>query len=318
MHGADYPLRAYRDLRAETKYVSSGGGVALVQADASVGPSIRAERTGESRSKVFENKVKKLLAQGKAAWGAGLVDSSLLMAKFTVNTGIDFLWMDTEHCAYGLESIAMVPVICRQQGCVPMVRVANLDAGLIKKALDIGASAVMIPQVSNATEARLAVRYAKYPPEGSRGVSPIWTMFMDISYEEYLPTANDETCIVVQVETPEGIENLEAIAEVEGVDVVFAGPSDLAASLGYIGQNTHPVVQKFLDDFPRRVAKTGKSSGISLAGFEACRQAYEQGYRFICIGHILWQGHLGLTADLKRLRENAARTLGEDTKKAST
>jgi hypothetical protein len=168
---------------------------------------------GESRSKVFENKVKKLLAQGKAAWGAGLVDSSLLMAKFTVNTGIDFLWMDTEHCVYGLESIAMVPVICRLHGCVPIVRVATLDAGLIKKALDIGASAVMIPQVSNAAEAQLAVRYAKYPPEGIRRVSPIWTLFMDVSYSDYLPAANDETCVIVQVETPEGIENLEAIAK---------------------------------------------------------------------------------------------------------
>jgi len=267
---------------------------------------------------VFENKVKKLLAQGKAAWGAGLLDSSLLMAKFTVNTGIDFLWMDTEHGVYGLESIAMVPVICRLHGCVPMVRVATLDAGLIKKALDIGASAVMIPQVSNAAEARLAVRYSKYPPEGIRGVSPIWTMFMDVSYSDYLPAANDETCVIVQVETPEGIENLEAIAEVEGVDVVFAGPSDLAASLGYIGQNTHPVVQKFLEDFPRRVAKAGKSSGISLAGFEACRKAFEQGYRFICIGHILLQGHLGLTADLIQLRENAARLDGESAEKPST
>jgi 4-hydroxy-2-oxoheptanedioate aldolase len=266
---------------------------------------------------VFENKVKKLLSEGKAAWGAGLLDSSLLMAKLTVNTGIDFLWIDTEHSVYGLDSIYMVPVICRISGCVPLVRVATLDPGLIKRALDFGASAVMIPQVSNAAEARLAVRYAKYPPEGSRGVSPLWTMFMDVSYEDYLPVANQETCVVVQVETPEGIKNLESIAEVEGVDVVFAGPSDLAASLGHIGQPTHPAVQKFLDEFPRRVAKSGKASGISVAGFEACKGAYEQGYRFISIGHILLQGQLGLTADLKRLRENAARHRGDGVKESA-
>jgi 2-keto-3-deoxy-L-rhamnonate aldolase RhmA len=227
------------------------------------------------------------------------------MAKLSVDTGIDFLWIDTEHSLYGLESVTMVPVICRMKGCVPVIRVAGLDPGLIKKALDIGASAVMIPQVNNAAEARLAVRYAKYPPQGSRGVSPIWTTFMDVRYSDYLPAANEETCIIVQVESPEGIENLEAIAEVEGVDVVFAGPSDLAASLGYIGQNTHAVVQKFLEEFPRRVAKAGKSSGIALAGFEPCKRAYEQGYRFINIGHILLQGAWGLTADLKRLRDSA-------------
>ena len=266
---------------------------------------------------MFENKVKELLAQGKAAWGAGLLDASLLAAKLTVNTGIDFLWIDTEHSLYGLEAIAMVPVICRMIGCIPVVRVATLDPGLIKKALDIGDSAVMTPQVNNAAEARLAVRYAKYPPQGNRGVSPIWTIFMDVSYSDYLPAANDETCVIVQVETPEGIDNLEAIAEVEGVDVVFAGPSDLAASLGYIGQTTHPVVQKFLDEFPRRVAKVGKASGISLTGFEACRKAYEQGYRFINIGHILSQGYLGLTTDLKRLRDNAERLTVGSAEKAS-
>ncbi len=264
---------------------------------------------------MFENKVKQLLAQGKAAWGAALLDASLLMAKLSVNTGIDFLWIDTEHTVYGLESIAMVPVICRMKGCVPVVRVAGLDPTLIKKALDVGASAIMIPQVNNADEARLAVRYARYPPQGSRGVSPTWTIFMDVPYSDYLPVANEETCVIVQVESPEGITNLEAIAAVEGVDVVFAGPSDLAASLGYIGQNTHAVVQKFLEEFPSRVAKAGKSSGISLAGFEACKQAYDRGYRFINIGHILLQGTLGLTADLKRLRDDADASDREDGEK---
>ena len=266
---------------------------------------------------MFENKVKKLLAEGKAAWGAGLLDSSLLMAKLTVNTDIDFLWIDTEHSVYGLDSIYMVAVICRLGGCVPLVRVATLDPGLIKRALDFGASAVMIPQVSNAAEARLAVRYAKYPPEGSRGVSPLWTMFMDVSYEDYLPAGNQETCVIVQVETPEGMKNLESIAEVEGVDVVFAGPSDLAASLGHIGQPTHPAVQKFLEEFPCRVMKCGKASGIALAGFEASRDAYELGYRLISIGHILLQGQLGLTADLKRLRENAARPRGDGARESA-
>ena len=260
---------------------------------------------------MFENKVKKLLAQGKAAWGAGLLDASLLMAKWTVDAGVDFLWIDTEHSLYGLESVAMVPVICRMKGCVPVIRVSGLDPARIKKALDLGASAVMVPQVNNAAEARLAVRYAKYPPQGSRGVSPVWTMFMDVSYADYLPAANEETCVIVQVESPEGIRNLEAIAEVEGVDVVFAGPSDLAASLGYIGQIHHPVVQKFLEEFPRRVGQCGKASGIALAGFDASKQAFDQGYRFINIGHILLQGSWGLTADLKKLRDCAGACGGE-------
>jgi 4-hydroxy-2-oxoheptanedioate aldolase len=89
------------------------------------------------------------------------------------------------------------------------------------------------------------------------------------------------------------------------VDVVFAGPLDLSASLGHIGQTGHPRVQKFLEEFPRRVARCGKASGITLVGLDACRKAYEQGYRFIVIGSLITQGMNGLTADLNKLRQLA-------------
>jgi 4-hydroxy-2-oxoheptanedioate aldolase len=252
---------------------------------------------------MFENRVKILLGRGDAALGAALPDASNLVAKLSIDTGVDFLWIDTEHGPFGIEAITMVPVLCRMKSCVPVIRVAGLDPNLIKKALDIGASGVMVPQVNNAEEARLAVQYAKYPPAGTRGVSPTWTIYLDVPYSEYLPAANDETCVIVQVESAEGLKNLESIAEVEGVDVVFAGPSDLAASLGHIGQIQHRDVQACLEEFPRRVARTGKASGISVSGLEPSRNAYAQGYRFINIGHILVQGMLGLTADLRRLRE---------------
>jgi 4-hydroxy-2-oxoheptanedioate aldolase len=252
---------------------------------------------------VFENKVKQLLSQGKAVWGAAIPDASEILAKMTVDTGVDFLWIDLEHRPYDAYEVRWIPAICRMKGCVPLIRVAGLDAQLIKKGLDVGASAIMVPQINTADEARRAVQYAKYPPEGTRGISPLWPMFMDVTYDDYLPHANAETCVVVQVESPAGIENLEAIAAVEGVDVVFAGPLDLSASLGHIGQIGHPVVQKFLEDFPRRVARCGKPAAITFTGYEPCRKAYEQGYRFINIGNVGIQGTQGLTEDLRKLRE---------------
>ena len=257
---------------------------------------------------MFENKVKTLLAEGKAAWGAGLPDGSDFIAKLTVDTGIDFLWIDTEHRPYDATDIPWIPVLCRMKDCVPIVRVAGLDPQLIKKALDVGAAGVMLPQINNAEEARRAVQYAKYPPEGSRGVSPWWTFFMDVSYEDYLPAANHETCVVVQIESPEGIENLEEIAAVEGVDVLFAGPLDLSAALGHIGQVDHPEVQSFLEEFPRRVSRCGKASGITLRGFEAGKKAYEAGYRFIVFGGLIVQGMAGLKEDLERLRAFARKS----------
>lgn len=254
---------------------------------------------------MFENKVKKLLAAGKPAWGSAVIEPSILVAKLTVGTGVDFLWIDTEHVAFGTESIAMIPVFCRMAGCVPVVRVAGLDPILIKKALDIGASGIMVPQINNAEEARRAVQFAKYPPQGSRGVTPTWTLYMDIAWGEYLPLANEEICVIVQVESPEGIRNIEAIAEVDGVDVVFAGPADLAASLNCIGNIDHPTVQKFLEEFPQRVGKTGKPSGISVSGAVKSKKVFDQGYRFINIGHILSQGTIGLTSDLNEVRRHA-------------
>ena len=254
---------------------------------------------------MFENKVKQLLARGQPAWGGSLLDASDLLAKLTVDTGVDFLWVDLEHRPFDIFEVRWVPLICRMKGCVCLMRVPGLDPMQIKKVLDMGASAVMVPQVNTAEEARLAVQYAKYPPQGSRGVSPLWPLFLDVSYDDYLPAANDETCVVVQIETPAGIRNLEAIADVDGVDVVFAGPLDLSASLGHIGQTGHPEVQKLLEEFPRRVARSGKASGITLVGYEPCRRAYEQGYRFINIGNLAFQGMTGLRADLERLRHHA-------------
>jgi len=252
---------------------------------------------------MFQNRVKTLLAESRGVWGVSLPDASDLMAKLSVDTGIDFLWVDLEHRPFDAYEVRWVPILCRQKGCACVVRVAGLDPQLIKKALDIGADTIMIPQVNTAEEARLAVQYAKYPPLGSRGISPLWTIFMDVPWDDYLPAANQETCVIVQVETPEGIRNLEAIAAVEGVDVVFAGPTDLSASLGHIGKANHPDVQNFLADFPKRVTACGKAAGITFADLDACQRAYEQGYRFISFGSILNHGMTGMKAELKRFRQ---------------
>ena len=181
---------------------------------------------------MFENHVKRLLDEGRAAWGVAAPDASEFVAKMSVNCGVDFLWIDLEHRPYGTQEVRWMPILCRQAGCVPMVRVPGLDAIWIKKALDIGANTIMVPQISTADEAKRAVEFAKYPPEGSRGISPFWTGMADVSWDDYLPAANEETCVIVQIETPAGIENLDAIAAVDGVDVLFAGPADLSASLG--------------------------------------------------------------------------------------
>lgn len=250
----------------------------------------------------MHNKVKQILASGGTAWGASTMSTSPLAAKLTATTGVDFVWIDTEHASFATESIEMLPPLVRQSGAMPMVRIAGLDSNLTKKALDIGAQAVMIPQIDNAAQARLAVQFAKYPPMGTRGISPMWTFYNDIPWGEYLPIANDETMIVAQVESIEALDQVEEIAAVDGVDVVLAGPMDLSAALGHIGEIGHPEVQQFLADFPARVAKSGKAAGIALGGFEAAEKAWRQGYRFIVFGNLFFDGVHGIKANLAKLK----------------
>lgn len=251
----------------------------------------------------FTNRITEQLAAGGVALGAALPDASDLLAKWSVDTGIDFLWIDLEHRSYGPYEVRWVPIICRAVGCAAMIRVPGLDPLWFKKALDIGANTIMVPQINTAEEARRAVEYAKYPPEGSRGISPLWTQFLDVSWHDYLPAANDETAVVVQIETPAGLENLDEIARVDGVDVVFAGPQDLAASLGHIGHPEHDEVQELLAGFPARVAEHGRPAGITDVGLEACTRWFDCGYRFINVGTIAHLGIDGLAAALTELRQ---------------
>ena len=251
----------------------------------------------------FESRIKRLFSSGKAAWGIAALDESEFSAKLAINCNPDFLWIDLEHRPYGFNEVRWLPILCRQVGVAPLVRVPGLDPVAIKKALDIGASAVMIPQVGTEDEAKRAVEYSKYPPQGSRGITPTWTTYMDVSWDDYLPAANDETCVVVQIESLDGIANMDAIASVEGVDVVFAGPADLSAVLGVIGQVRHPKVREFLTSFPQRVGVHGKAAGIASSP-ENSQEAYDEGYRFINVGSFGALGSQGFTSALAMLRDN--------------
>ena len=245
---------------------------------------------------MLENRVKKLLSEGKAAWGSALPDASEMMAKATLDQGVDFQW---------------IPIICRLKRRDALLRVPSLEPGSIKKGLDMGCSCIMVPQVDNAEQARLAVEFCKYPGalpcsagmNGNRGVGPLWPYLLDVDLQDYLESANQETCVIVQAETREGLANLERIAEVDGVDVVFAGPADISAALGHLGDMRHPEVQKCLENFPERVAKCGKASGITFTDVEDCRKAFQQGYRLINVSNLSHFGQVAMAGALASLRE---------------
>lgn len=213
----------------------------------------------------------------------GLADS--YAAELCATAGFDWLLIDGEHGPNDLRSTLRALQAVAPYPSAPVVRIPQGDPALIKQVLEIGACNLLVPMVESAAQAQGIVRAMRYPPEGSRGVgsglarSSRWG-----GYPQYLQEANDRVCLLVQVETLAGLEQLEAIAEVDGVDGIFIGPADLAASMGYLGQPGHPTVQVAIAEALTRIQALGKPSGI-LAVDEALAQRYlESGARFVAVG----------------------------------
>jgi 4-hydroxy-2-oxoheptanedioate aldolase len=190
-----------------------------------------------------------------------------------------------EHAPNGLESVLAQLYAASGYEATAIVRVPNNDPVIIKQVLDLGAQTIMVPMVSTAAEAEAAARAAQYPPAGIRGVgsalarSARWNRVPD-----YLQNGADHVSVIVQIETPEGVENAEALASVPGVDGVFVGPSDLAASMGLIGQQTHPEVVAAVKCAFAGVAAAGKPVGVNAFDPAVARDYAASGASFVLVG----------------------------------
>lgn len=205
-------------------------------------------------------------------------------AEIIAGSGFDWLLLDTEHSPGDpitvlgqLQAIAPYPV-------TPIVRPASNDTVLIKRFLDIGAQTLLIPFVQTSEEAAAAVEAITYPPNGVRGVSAVTRATRFGRVPDYGKRASDELCLLVQIETAEALENLEAIASTPGVDGVFVGPADLAASLGYIGQATHPKVVAAVEDAIGRINASGKPAGILTSDTAFAKRCIDLDALFVAVG----------------------------------
>ncbi len=239
---------------------------------------------------MYPNPLKKKLQNGELVLGTALNAPTAQVAVSTSRSGVDFVWIDTEHSPYGSEALDAIPTLIRQQGVAPMIRVAWNDPALIKKAYDVGAVAVMVPQVNTAEEAARAVQYARYPPLGQRGISPSWPIVAGEDWSNVIKTANEETVLILQIESEEAYRNLDAIAKVPGIDVLLVGPMDLSASLGLITQMGSKEVQSIMQEIPRRLQGSGIVTGTTLESISELQQKRDWGYRFLNIGSPLGYG----------------------------
>lgn len=251
----------------------------------------------------YQSDFRSRLQAGEVMLGTVLPAPSPSVAGIILGTGVDFLWIDTEHQPFGTEALGTIPAIARLRQVAPVIRVAGNDSSLIKKAYDVGAVAVMVPQIQSAEEAAAAVRHAKYPPQGERGVSPIWPRYVGADWDETIAIANDETALVLQLESRRAFENLDQIKQTPGVDVLMVGPMDLSTSLGRPGDKKSDEIMTLMRELPQRLEGTGIAAGTTLVEVEDMEQHLEWGYRFINVGSVVGYGSGVLRQHLSRLRK---------------
>lgn len=248
-----------------------------------------------------------LLRQDKAAYGLWLHSHHFHIARILAAQGLlDWLLVDMEHTPVDLSSASMImAAIADVSGglCTPLARVAGGTIDKIKQALDAGAQGVIVPMVNTAEEAAQVVRFARYPPLGERGGGGLTPHlgFGLTNHAAYIPQANAEILVAVQIETAEAVENIDAIVEVSGVDMIFIGPFDLHISL-----NLPPALWSDAPPFQSAVARVktacqraGRPLGLIAPNADAARARQAEGFQFISVGtdvaHLVNAVHAQLT-----------------------
>jgi 2-keto-3-deoxy-L-rhamnonate aldolase RhmA len=201
------------------------------------------------------------------------------IAEVLSSAGFDWLFLDAEHGP--LDTLALQHLVLGAGSTPCLVRLAASNELEIKKALDIGASGIIAPQVNSAGQAEQVVRWAKYAPLGTRGVGAARAHGYGLAFKEYLATANESTVVVVQAEHGDAVNNIEAIVQVEGIDAVLVGPNDLSASLGHLGDLAHPDVVAAIDRVTEVCRHVGMPLGIFGMAPEAVNPYLERGYTLI-------------------------------------
>ncbi|WP_035060211.1 4-hydroxy-2-oxoheptanedioate aldolase [Andreprevotia chitinilytica] len=231
------------------------------------------------------NPFKRAIQHGQTQIGLWLGLCDPYCAELLAGAGFDWLLIDGEHAPNDVRTILAQLQAIAPYPAHPIVRPPWNDPVRIKQLLDIGVQTLLLPMVQSADEARLAVAATRYPPEGIRGVgSALARASRWNRVDGYLKNVSDELCVLVQIETRQGLAELDAILTVDGVDGVFIGPADLSADMGHLGNPGHPDVQAAITDAIRRIRSADKAAGILCADEALARHYIELGATFVAVG----------------------------------
>jgi 2-keto-3-deoxy-L-rhamnonate aldolase RhmA len=233
----------------------------------------------------MKNLVKAKLRQGQPSVGTWVTIGHPDVTMYLASSGFDWIVCDMEHGPYGVETYHFMvqAMLYNRANCMPMARIPWNDLIWVKKAMDAGATGLVVPRIESEEEARRLVSFMKYPPKGERGAGPRLAAFQD---PEYFDTANEETLCVVMIESAKGVKNVDTIFSVEGVDACFVGPSDLSIDLGIRGQYTNPKFLEALD----RIVEAAKAKGVApgmhcftAPGPTNINEAIKRGFKFCAL-----------------------------------
>jgi len=223
------------------------------------------------------------LKNGKLVLGTMVTLPVASVAEIMADLGFDWLFIDGEHGPLETsEILSLLQVVGHKSAC--LVRVPVAEETPIKKVLDLGAAGIIAPQVNTAEHAAKVVEWSRYSPVGSRGVGLARAHGYGLNFQNYVENANDQVTVVVQAEHIEAVNNIEKIAEVEGVDAVLLGPYDLSASMGKMGQITDPDVVQAIDHIRETCQKANMPVGYFGVTAEAVKPFIDQGYTLIVAG----------------------------------
>jgi 4-hydroxy-2-oxoheptanedioate aldolase len=235
---------------------------------------------------VKPNETKRKLAAGETVLGVFVGFDSPALVEVMGYCGFDYVLIDAEHGPIDPHHVENMVRAAEVSGVTPLARVTQNTPQTLLRFLDVGVQGVMIPWCQSADEARAAVQATKYHPEGRRGLAGVRAARYGVGMKltDYIPIANAETMVIVQIETLQAVEALPAMLKVPGVDVFFIGPNDLSQSMGFPGRPEEPAVQAVIERTLATIAAAGKHPGIMVRDAAAARHYRDLGARLISIG----------------------------------
>ncbi len=255
--------------------------------------------------KIPKNKLKAALKKGQLQLGLWSNFVSPMVSEALSNTKFDWLLFDMEHGPNDVLDVVRQLQANNGYDVSPIVRPPWNDTVIMKRLLDAGVQSLVIPYIQNGDEARAALAATRYPPEGVRGVAGGNRAMKFGAITDYHKNAHKELCVILQVETCAAIDQIEEIAKVDGVDAIFVGPADLAASMGHLGNFDHPDVQAKIAEAAKRIKKAGKPAGILSFNPERAKDYIKMGYTFVAVGSdqsLLMSAANGLSANFEKIR----------------